>query len=192
MIKFFTSQELSQKLDIKLTRWKRWSREFLPPDPLGGLQSGYARQYNPDQAFTVFLGGYLVGDLKSTIPEARLILHDLHDWLVAHEFYFDFTGSAPSTEKNSLSFQYYQIAICPTADANTGDTGFFYFIKSVIADECINSHGNRMHQKRFIQLSINSGENAVRLNEVASYRVLNISLLRNRFLNSLNGVKTAP
>jgi len=185
MIKFYNNQELSQKLNIKLSRWKRWSREFLPPDPLGGLQSGYARQYNPDQAFTVFLGGYLVGELKFAIPEARLILHDWHDWLVAHKYYSDYTGSAPSTTENSVTVQYYQIAICRTADANTGETGFFYFIQTVIADECINAHGNRIHQKRFIQSSINSGENAVRLNEVASYRVLNISLLRNRFLNSL-------
>ena len=82
MIKFYTNQELSRKLNISLARWKRWSREFLPPDPLGGLQSGYARQYNPDEAFAVLLGGYLVGDLKFTIPEARQILHDLHNWLL--------------------------------------------------------------------------------------------------------------
>jgi hypothetical protein len=191
MIKFYKNQELSQKFNIKLSRWKRWSREFLPPDPLGGLQSGYARQYNPDQAFTVFLGGYLVGDLKFTIPEARFILHDLHDWLVAHRFYFDFTGSAPVTKENSFAIQYYQIAICRNVYADTGDTAFLYFIKTVIEDECIDVRGDPVHQKRFIQLSINSGENAAQLNEVAGYRVLNISLLRNRFLNALNGVHTA-
>jgi hypothetical protein len=162
----------------------------LPPDPLGGLQSGYARQYNPDQAFTVFLGGYLVGELKFAIPEVRVILHDLHDWLVAHKFYFDYNGRTPSTEGNSVTVQYYQIAICRSADADTGGTGFFYFIKTVIADERINVHGTRLHQQRFIQLSINSGETAVRVNEVTSYRVLNISLLRNRFLNALNGDKS--
>ena len=76
MIKFFTNRELSERLGIKLAKWKRWSREFLPPDPLGGMQSGYARQYNPDQAFTVFLGGHLVADLKFTIPEANQIIQD--------------------------------------------------------------------------------------------------------------------
>ena len=192
MIKFYKNQELSQKLNIKLSRWKRWSREFLPPDPLGGLQSGYARQYTPDQAFTVFLGGYLVGKLKFAIPEARQILHDWHDWLVAHKFYSDYTGSASSTIENSVAVQYYQIAICRSADANTGDTIFFYFIKTVITDECTNVHGKPGLQQRFVQSSINSGENAGRLNEVESYRVLNISLLRNRFLNALTGVKTAP
>ena len=186
MIKFYINQELSQKLNIKLSRWKRWSREFLPPDPLGGLQSGYARQYSPDQAFTVFLGGYLVGDLKFTIPEARLILHDLHDWLVEHRFYFDYTGGVPSTKENSLGIQYYQIAICRTADADPGDTGFFYFIKGVIAEDWIDANGHPVHQKRFMEWPINSGETAPPINGFASYRVLNISVLYNRFLNSLN------
>jgi hypothetical protein len=185
MIKFFTSQELSQKLDIKLTRWKRWAREFLPPDPLGGLQSGVARQYNPDQAFTVFLGGYLVGSLKFTIPEARRILHDLHDWLVARKFYFDYTGDAPSTRENNLAIQYYQIVIGRTADANTRDSGFFYCINGVISEERIDAGGNPLHMKRSTELFINSGEKSVQINKIASYHVLNISLLHDRFSNSL-------
>jgi len=191
MIKFFTNQELSQKLNITLARWKRWSREFLPPDPLGGLQSGYARQYNPDEAFTVFLGGYLVGDLKFTIPEARLILHDLHRWLVEHRFYFDYTGSARSTKETNFSIQYYQIAICRPADVDTNDSGFIYFTKGVIADEPVGVDGRPVRQERLIESSINSGKPAAQINEAASYRVLNISILRKRFLNSLNADKTA-
>ena len=186
MIKFYTNQELSQKLNITLARWKRWSREFLPPDPLGGLQSGYARQYNPDEAFTVFLGGYLVGDLKFTIPEARQILQDLHRWLVEHRFYFDYTGSARSTQETSLSIQYYQIAICRPADVDTNDSGFFYFTKGVIADELLAVEGRPVRQERFIESSINSGNNAAQINEAASYRILNISILRKIFLSSLS------
>jgi len=185
MIKFFTNQELSQKLSIKLARWKRWSREFLPPDPLGGLQSGYARQYNPDQAFTVFLGGYLVADLKFTIPEARLILHDLHSWLAEHAFYFDFTGSAPSTTDDSFTIQYYQISICRSADVDSGDAGFFYYAKGVIADEGIDADGNPVGQMRFIESSIYNGKTAAPIHEAAGYRVLNITILRKRFLSSL-------
>jgi hypothetical protein len=183
MIKFFTNQELSQKLSIKLARWKRWSREFLPPDPLGGLQSGYARQYNPDEAFTVFLGGYLVADLKFTIPEARQILHDLYNWLAGHKFYFDYTGSAQSTKDNGFTIQYYQIAICRPADVDTGDAGFFYYTKGVIADELIGADDNPVGQMRFIESSICAGKPAVPINEAAGYRVLNISVLRKRFLN---------
>ncbi len=188
MIRFYTNQELSQKLHINLARWKRWSREFLPPDPLGGLQSGYARQYNPDEAFAVFLGGYLVGDLKFTIPEARRILRDLNNWLAAHKFYFDYAGSAQSTKENSVSIQYYQIGICRIADDDTGDTGFFYVTKGVIAEELTAANGNPVSQQRYIESSINPGKTPARIDRAASYRVLNISVLRDRFWSALDGV----
>ena len=94
MIKFFTNREISEKLELNLARWKRWSREFIPPDPLGGMQSGYARQYNPGEAFNVYLGGHLVSDLKFTIPEAKQILQDLQGWLADKGFYFNVKSGA--------------------------------------------------------------------------------------------------
>lgn len=81
MLRFYTNQELSRRFNVPVARWKRWAREFLPPDPLGGLQSGYARRYSVDDALTVFLAGVLVADLKFGIPEARVILTDLNPWL---------------------------------------------------------------------------------------------------------------
>lgn len=81
MLRFYLNRELAERLKIPLNRWKRWSREFLPPDPLGGLQSGYARQYTLSDAFIVYLGGYLVSGVSFTIPEARNILQDLNGWL---------------------------------------------------------------------------------------------------------------
>jgi len=81
MLKFYLNRELSIRLGVPLSRWKRWSREFLPPDPLGGLQSGYARQYSMKDAFYVYFAGYLVSAMGFSIPEARQILHDLNGWL---------------------------------------------------------------------------------------------------------------
>lgn len=81
MLKFYINRELSLRLGIPLSRWKRWSREFLPPDPLGGHQSGYARQYSLKDAFYVYLAGYLVSAMGFSIPEARQILLDLNGWL---------------------------------------------------------------------------------------------------------------
>ena len=81
MLRFFTNRELSVNLLIPLAKWKRWSREFLPPDPLGGLQSGVARRYSVDQALTVYIGGHLVTELKTSIPEAKQIMADLHSCL---------------------------------------------------------------------------------------------------------------
>lgn len=72
---------MSQKLAIPLARFKRWSREFLPPDNLGGYQSGYARQYNLNDAFAVYLGGFLVHDAKLSVPQARAVLQSLGKYL---------------------------------------------------------------------------------------------------------------
>ena len=119
MIRFYSNKELSQAFQINLAKWKRWSREFLPPDPLGGLQSGYARQYNLNDALRVFLGGHLVGDLKYTIPDARQILDDLHPWLVDHKFYFDFSVSTnPKKQASSHLIQNYHIAIINQSSNN--------------------------------------------------------------------------
>jgi hypothetical protein len=80
-IHYYLARDLAGRLEINLAKWKRWSREFLPPDPLGGLQSGFARQYSLKEALLVALGGFLVGELKFAVPEARAILKDLGPWL---------------------------------------------------------------------------------------------------------------
>ena len=94
MIKLLSNRELAEKLQINLARWKRWSREFLPPDPLAGKQAGYARQYYLNDAFTVFLGGYLVAELGFSVPAAREVLSDLEPWLAAKGFRVDARGKA--------------------------------------------------------------------------------------------------
>ena len=81
MLRFYSSRHLADMLRIPLNRWKRWSREFLPPDPLGGLQSGYARQFSPREAFLVYLGGFLVSGLGFSIPQARQVIEDLSGWM---------------------------------------------------------------------------------------------------------------
>ena len=70
------NREISSRLGINFAKWKRWVREFLPPDPSAAMQSGHTRYYSPNEAFLVFLGGHLVGDMKFSIPEARQILTD--------------------------------------------------------------------------------------------------------------------
>lgn len=86
MIQFYSNRELSEKLGINLARWKRWSRDFLPPDPLGGLRSGYARQYSFKDLFKVYLGGYLLSHLNLTVAEAQRIVSDLSPWLNRNGF----------------------------------------------------------------------------------------------------------
>ncbi|MBL7224693.1 MAG: hypothetical protein ISS59_01050 [Desulfobacteraceae bacterium] len=85
--RIFNNQELSKLFGHNLAKWKRWSREFLPPDPTAGLQCGVTRKYTSEEAFTVFLGGYLVGSLNFSIPESRQSLTDLIPWLQKMHFY---------------------------------------------------------------------------------------------------------
>ncbi len=86
MIHYYTNREISDKLDINLARWKRWSRSFLPPDPLGGHQSGYARQYVFKDLFRVYLGGHLLSHLKLSVSDACSVLVDLSPWLKKNGF----------------------------------------------------------------------------------------------------------
>ncbi|MGD8257490.1 MAG: hypothetical protein PVG44_05130 [Desulfobacterales bacterium] len=184
-IKFFNNRELSNKFRVNLAKWKRWSREFLPPDPLGGLQSGYARQYNPDDAFTVFLGGHLVANLKFTIPEARLILNDLHDWLVSHGFYFYYSGSAPVVDTSTHSVTHYHICIFSLKNIDGFKSAFYYVIRGILQEEFLEERGRRERQARFIEIELNPVQEEFSPSDAESYHVLNIDGLRNRFLSLL-------
>ena len=154
MIKFFTNRELSDKLGINLAKWKRWSREFLPPDPLGGMQSGYARQFNPDQAFTVFLGGHMVADLKFSIPEANQIIKDLNKWMSEKGFFFDPSGhSAFDKGMDALIKKYIIFIRCKKGLDKRFD--FIYTARGIISNEPVQHKGFEMMKKLYVETSIN-------------------------------------
>ena len=188
MIKFYTNRQLSQAFQINLAKWKRWSREFLPPDPLGGLQSGFARQYNLDEAFAVYLGGYLVGNLKFTIPEARQILNDLRQWLIDHNFYFDFSGDAKTLETSVYPVQNYQIAIFNRKASGGLPAGFFYWIKAIFSVEPVEFDAGQVRQERYHQFFIGPPADISALHNAESYCIMNINALRRRFLTSLQDI----
>lgn len=156
MIKFFTNRELSDKLGIKLAKWKRWSREFLPPDPLGGMQSGYARQYNPDQAFTVFLGGHLVADLKFSIPEANQIIQDLNNWLSDKGFFFDLRGHSVSDKGMEALIKKYILFIRREKRPDKRFK-FIYTVRGIISNEPVQHKGFEMVKKLYVETSLNQG-----------------------------------
>jgi hypothetical protein len=154
MIKFFTNRELSDRLGIKLSKWKRWSREFLPPDPLGGMQSGYARQYHPDQAFTVFLGGHLVADLKFSIPEANQIIIDLNKWLSEKGFFFDLRGHSVFDNGLDALIKKYIIFIRREKGPDKRFQ-FIYTARGVISNEPVQYKGFEIMKKLYVETSVN-------------------------------------
>ena len=141
MIRYFLGRELAQRLEIPLARWKRWGREFLPPDPLGGLQSGYARHYSIDEAFTVFLAGQLVSRSRFSIPESRQILSDLESWLTGEGYR---TGTkAESDDPAAVREHLILIDHRPSGGGRT--PAFDYTVRSILA------HRHRIWQERQIE-----------------------------------------
>ena len=182
MLKLFNNRELAARLDINLAKWKRWSREFLPPDPLGGLQSGYARQYNFNDAFKVFLGGYLVAELKFSIPEAKRILQDLNQWLLDHGFYQDLEETAhpaPGADQRASEFQIEIRKADPGADS---DSSFQYVISGLLTDEPAVYQEFSVRQRYYTETKIPDRENYPHRKFTAGTRCLNISTLQSGFL----------
>lgn len=132
MIHYYTNKEISNLLGINLAKWKRWSRSFLPPDPLGGMQSGYARQYVFKDVFKVFLGGYLISHLKLSVTESKQVLVDLVPWL-RKEGFLRLSGSNKELLERKRSAGGYRIYFClqPPGGGNA-KPGNRYLIRKTI------------------------------------------------------------
>jgi len=83
----FSARQVSSFFQVKLATWKRWSREFLPPDRKARMRSGQTRFFSPNQAFEVYLGAHLISYLRYSIPEAREIIAGLKTWLRKNGIY---------------------------------------------------------------------------------------------------------
>lgn len=135
MIHYYTNREISEKLEINLARWKRWSRSFLPPDPLGGMQSGYARQYAFKDLFKVYLGGHLLSHLKLSVPDSQQVLSDLSPWMKRNGFLELNGANGAVTETNGQS-KAYRIYFCPVrASGAKKGSGFCYLIRKTVATQ---------------------------------------------------------
>ncbi len=182
MVRFYTSREIAKRLGINLARWKRWSREFLPPDPLGGLQSGYARQYNPNEAFAVFMAGYLVSALKFSIPEVRKIMQDLKDWLLTYGFYFKFSEKAQALKEPRMQADQFWIWIVPRMQ---NEIGFDYRIEATIHEKQIRQDDHPAVEKQSVSWVLDAESAAGTPDVMTGCRIVNISRLRAEFLNRL-------
>ena len=185
MLRFFTNRELSHKLLIPLAKWKRWSREFLPPDPLGGLQSGVARQYSVDQSLIVYIGGHLVSELKTTIPEARQIMSDLHAL-------FKDIGAFVNTRINQEdqlgkypTISIYSILYCRQKSASNHGMRFTYTIRGLTSRKKLKDDHQNVFQEEYVAMPISSSEHTI-LDAYDPYiNILPISALVDRFTRAL-------
>ena len=170
---YFDSKYLSERLQINAARWKRWAREFLPPDPLGGFQSGYARQFSYKDAFRVFLGGDLVSALRLTIPEARQVLTDLDDWMKRRGFY-----SLPGDPRNGGGDKAQHIYIY-----DLGNCKFAYAVRSIIERSHADAHG--FCSESFVLSTIGASSDMLTKAGATHARIILIRELHRRFIEAV-------
>lgn len=172
---FYKNKELSKRLDVNLSKWKRWVREFLPPDPLGGLQSGYARQLNLKEALKVYLGGYLLSKLKFSLPQARTILSDLSPWLRGrgfHSLHLDQLAGVLESSRPYIIFIY-----------NNSKNGFAYTTCEIHHREMIATEAGGL--ENFVQVLNNNDHDLLRDNDVLAARVVFITNLVRGFIERM-------
>ncbi len=192
MLKYYTNKTLSSSLGTNLAKWKRWSREFLPPDPLGGMQSGYARQYTPDEAFTVYLGGHLVADLHFTIPAVRQILTDLAEWLAENGFAYETGAIAETPGQPALpDVTDHMIYVTPVRSNDTPDGGqsggFHYLIREILSTEPAVRDGMKIQVEHLVETSLPaSASRTMALSEMNPVALLNITAVLKRFVHCLD------
>ena len=183
MLRFFSNRELSSGLSIPLARWKRWSREFLPPDPLGGLQSGVTRQFSVDEALIVFLGGHLVAELKTSVPDARQILKDLKPCLRDIGLFANSRIHERFSAGSTDPIAFYTIFICRDSTEPSLAARFTYTLRGEISRSSQDRGGRTVYIERYIEerlpLAVQS------LPKQLSSRTLNISAMADFFVNAL-------
>jgi len=183
MLRFFSNRELSAGLSIPLAKWKRWSREFLPPDPLGGLRSGVTRQFSVDEAMIVFLGGHLVAELKTSVPDARQILQDLTPCLRDIGLFANSRIHERFSAGSTDPIADYLISICRVSTQPGLAARFTYTLRGQIS-RSLQGHGDRrVYLERYIEerLPLSAPSSSKQL----SSRTLNISAMADFFVNAL-------
>ena len=177
MKRFFKNRELSQKLSVNLARWKRWSREFLPPDPLGGLQSGVARHYSIDDALT---------DLKFSIPEARRILEDLRSWFSSTGVYLNGQPPEKMDDEIPLPVKNYIIFISRNMETPDVAPGFRYSLRGIVSRRTAKEKGVPIEEERFVERWLVNGNQNQLQHDLLSLKMLNITEILSRFAAKLS------
>lgn len=187
MIHYYTNRELSEKLEINLARWKRWSRSFLPPDPLGGMQSGYARQYAFKDLLKVFMGGHLMSHLKLSVQDSRQVIEDLSPWL-KKEGFFDLNGLPGPESQKVEPAQPYRIYFCPLPQVGLKNgSGFGYLIRQSVSVETDGSAPGHRITERVAETLIHSGAPDGRtFLEDPNVRIINLTALVDALVDKLH------
>lgn len=71
------NSSLAKKLDIPVTKIRRWTKEVLPPDSKAVRRSGFKRDITVREGLKIFLTGYLVSEMGFGFVDAKRLLKEI-------------------------------------------------------------------------------------------------------------------
>ena len=122
---------------------------------MGGLQSGYARQYVFHDMMRVYLGGHLVSHLKLSLVEAARVLDDLSPWLKKNGYLSASAPLIPAEPGPCPAVVDHRIYFSPMPNRN-GIAGplFRYLIQSSVERRIEQTHPDQRVVESFTVLHI--------------------------------------
>ena len=173
---YFNSRYLSQCMNINLAKWKRWVREFLAPDPLSGMQSGYARNLNLKDAFFVYLAGFLVSELRLSIDQAKQLMTDIEPLLKQQGFQTLHTAQRPDPHIAVW------IAIYPIRTSGLG------FVPIVDSDQSCHADAKGLQAQPCLRIE-HPIRNLLSTGKFVSARLIAITDIYNQFVDRIDSTQ---
>ena len=189
----FKISEFSKLLDIQHTKAKRYTREFLGPDPAVTIQSGHARILSLQETYFVYLGSHLVSDHNFTVHESKIIIESIKPYLIEWGLFPNDDGKF---QKKTSEVKSWKVSIF-----RTNKPFFFaYLAEGVISIDNTGEmtigdyHNIPVQTKKFVHFALenNEWENPWGLRwDSDSIKVFRISYLKDIFLHKIEGKESS-
>ena len=186
----FRISEFSKLLGIQHTKAKRYTREFLGPNPSATIQSGHARILTLQETYLVYLGAHLVSVHNFTVHEAKIIIGSLKPWLIEWGL---FPGDDNKFQQTTSEVKSWKVSICRTHEP----WYFAYLVEGLInLDDDVGSisigdyHNIRVHTKKFVHFKLQDFDFVDPLGphwDSDSIKVFRVSYLKDIFKHKIEG-----
>ncbi|MFH0824103.1 MAG: hypothetical protein V2B18_15235 [Pseudomonadota bacterium] len=141
---------------------------------------GMLRTFSPDEAFVVYLGGHLLGDMGFGVPEARQILSELRPWMQSKGLF----PQRVSETVDKLPVKSWTISIF-----REKNFGFRYEAKGILARRDAVERGVKCMEERFVvEIPVTRGVGSVQETLQYTERLFHISRLLALFNIELNKI----
>jgi len=120
----------------------------LSPHPKAGLRSGYERRFSLNEAFILYLGGFLVSNMDFSINDAKQILLDLDQWMLQKGLYPE--QDYKNVRSVDLDVQYELNIMKDSTTGNFKYEALGIWWPATVDDEFYNEHGIERYILRYM------------------------------------------